>query len=133
VKNLVSVIGIVVSVAVLAAAHPAQQKPAPPAPPVNYTISEVESLKLQVAQKDVQLAQMNFIGASNAFRATEDAIRKAHGWPDTVTLNPQTLRFQGPPAPPAAPPATAPAPAAPDMTKPTGPPVQPAAKPTPEK
>ncbi|HVI10182.1 MAG TPA: hypothetical protein VND65_17970 [Candidatus Binatia bacterium] len=65
-----------------------------------YEPTEVEKLKLQLAQKDAQLAQQQFNYAQQslnvaitAFRNQSNAIVKAHGWPDDVEADYNTLEF----------------------------------------
>jgi hypothetical protein len=120
----------------VAVAFPLAQAPAPPKPvpaetapaagprareAVSFNITEVESLKLQVAQKDAVIAQIQWQTAVGRFNAEIKAVHDAHGWPDSVVFNPNSMNFAGPPDA-----MDKPAPAAPDMTKPTGPPVEPA-------
>jgi uncharacterized protein YlxW (UPF0749 family) len=80
-------------------AHTQQQK--------SYELTEVQKLRLQVRQKDAQLAQIQVSIAQSAFQKTIDdfnaetkAIEKENSWPETLQLNPQTLQFTEPPPPP---------------------------------
>jgi len=65
-----------------------------------YVPNEVQQLKLQVRQKDAQLAQVALREAQSNFQQKvkelmEEGIevRKANGWPDKVTMNPDSLTF----------------------------------------
>jgi len=65
-----------------------------------YKPTELQQLKLQVRQKDAQLAQVALREAQSNFQQkVKDlmeegvAVQKAQGWPDTVTMNPDSLVF----------------------------------------
>jgi hypothetical protein len=130
------IIVLVLSVAVWT--DHAQDKPAAPAAqtPKKYEPTEVESLRLQLKQRDAQLAQVAVQQANAVFQKTVadfnaevDAIKKAHGWPaevqiDQTRLASNEIKFVLPPAQKVVPTG----PAVP-MDKPTGPPVEPAGKP----
>ena len=85
-----------------------------------YTPTEVQSLRLQVKQRDAQLAQQAVLNAQEKFQAILAAlnaegekVRLENKWPDTVKFSPDRLDFTEAPAPvPAAKPAV-PAPAKP--------------------
>lgn len=76
-----------------------------------YEPTEIQSLRLQVKQKDailaqqsiasaqqaVTLAQQNFTKAIEEMNAEAETIKKANKWPETVQLNPQTLAFEAKP------------------------------------
>lgn len=111
-----------------------QEKPKTPVPVADavqsYEATEVENLRLQVIQRDAQLAQIaaqqanaQFQKTVNEFNAEVETIKKAHNWPAGVQVDPVALsktneiKFVAPP-PPLPPPGT-----------PTGPPVEPAKKP----
>jgi uncharacterized protein YlxW (UPF0749 family) len=97
-----------------------------------YDLSENQKLRLQVKQKDAQLAQIQLQIAQSAFQKTIDdfnseakAIEKENSWPETLQISPQTLEFHESLAAPK--PLEAPdAPAAPPPEKPAAP--TPAAK-----
>lgn len=83
-------------VAGLAIAHPDDKK---------YELSEVQKLRLQVKQKDAQLAQIqlsiaqgNFEKTIDDFNAEVKSIEKENSWPETLQINAQTLDFTAPPA-----------------------------------
>jgi hypothetical protein len=72
--------------------------------PTKYQPTEVQSLKIQLAYKDVQIAQQQYQAALNALSGTAAAAQKENGWPVTVTLNYAALpavQFVDHPAPPA--------------------------------
>src|ERR1700720_34429 len=63
-----------------------------------YDITETQKLRLEVKQKDAQIAQMQMQAANNAFQksiadfnAESKAIQKENGWPDTVHLDDRML------------------------------------------
>jgi hypothetical protein len=128
----IAILGIIVSVFALSRAQ--DKKPeAPPAPAIQrnvaYATTEVELLKLQVAQKDALLAQIQYQTAVGNFNAQVKAIHDAHGWPDSVTFHFDTLKFSGPPGAEKPAPAPNPGTPAPNLGTPgtpTGPPVEPA-------
>jgi hypothetical protein len=89
----------------------------PPAgPPKSYTPTEVQSLRLKVAQqaallaqRDVNDAQTRFQASIAAFRAEADKVKAENHWPDVVTFDMGALTFAAPAvAAPPAPAATAP-------------------------
>ena len=62
--------------------------------------TEVESLRLQVAQKDAVIAQQaltqaqsNFQAALDRLHAEAERVRVENKWPDTVKFNDQTVSF----------------------------------------
>lgn len=79
-----------------------------------YDPTEVEQLRLEVAQRDAQLAQTRaqmacrdlpqqgqFQQALAALNAEATKVREAHKWPDSVQFNPDSLKFyMGAPVPP---------------------------------
>src|SRR5579864_9284625 len=90
-------------------------KPETPAPGASKTFepTEVELLRLQLLEKDAELAQIalsqasaNWQKATSDFNAQIEAIKKAHGWPADVRLDAQTyaktkgLKFVETPIPP---------------------------------
>jgi hypothetical protein len=87
-----------------------------------YAPSEVQALRLQVRQKDAQLAQrelqmtctepqQKFQKAISDLNAEAEKVKKDNGWPKEATFNPDTLAFtEPPPAKPAVPPAPEPKP-----------------------
>jgi hypothetical protein len=97
--------------------------------PPKYVPTEVQSLKLQVLQKDAQLAQVQlqrlndalqqsqqaFQKALQALQAGADEVKKANGWPADTQFSQDQLTFSAPPTPPTPPakPAEQPAPAKP--------------------
>lgn len=92
----------------------AQQSPKP------YEPSEVQSLRLQVAQKDAQLAfnnlqqaQAEYQKAFTALNKLADQTKKDNKWPDDVHFDFSTLTFTAAPAKPAPAPEPAKKPAEP--------------------
>lgn len=86
------------------------QAPSVAAPPSKFEPTEVQRLKLQVAQKDAQLAQVQLQRAQVAFQAAlaeldaeAGRVKAANGWPATVQFSPDTLTFVEAPKPTAAP------------------------------
>jgi len=81
------------------------QAPTPPSS-VKYEPTEVERLRLEVKQKDAQLAQVQLQRAQQAFQQSlalldEEAgkVKVAHpDWPKGVQFSPDTLTFTGPSA-----------------------------------
>jgi len=80
-----------------------------PAAPVKYEPSEVEQLRLQLAAKDAQIAQIQFQNAQYVFQqaiarlhAEADKVKAEHKWPAEVQFKPETLTFAvpAPPKPP---------------------------------
>jgi len=78
---------------------PATNPPAPTTPAATYEPTEVENLSLQVKQRDAVLAQValaqasaNFHKAVADFNAQVEIVKKAHGWPATVEVDPTALR-----------------------------------------
>lgn len=82
------------------------QSPTPP-PPSKYQPTEVQSLRLQVAQKNAQLAQAALQSAQRAFADAFSALQQEAAkvkaeqkWDDAkVTFNPDTLTFVDAPTP----------------------------------
>jgi hypothetical protein len=89
--------------------------------PAALTPTELETLKLQVKQKDAQLkrqafnqAQAEFQAAYGALMDEANAVKKDHKWPVETLFDPDKLQFSQPPATPPAQPqpqGAAPAPA----------------------
>jgi len=81
-----------------------------------YKPNELQTLKLQVKQKDAQLKRIEFNRAQQDFQASYAAlmdevatIKKENKWPDNLLFDPDKLQFSAPPAAlPAAPPKPAP-------------------------
>lgn len=88
--------------------HGVRAQSAPQAPaPAKYELSEVQRYRLQLKQKDAQIAQMNVsIANSNfqqsiaAFNAEVKSIEQENKWPDTLQIDPNTMTFKEPPPPP---------------------------------
>jgi len=83
--------------------------------PADYTPTEVQSLRLQLAQvkaKDAlaayQVAQQNYQQALAALSAEGERTKKENGWPSTLQLNYNDLTFTEPPPTPAPVPPTQP-------------------------
>ena len=78
-----------------------------------YELSEIQKLRLEVKQKDAQLAQQTLTMAQQTFNqriadfnAEAQKVEQENGWPSTLKIDPNTLTFSDPPAvkgPPAAP------------------------------
>lgn len=78
---------------------------APPAAPA-YQPSEVQQLRLKVAQQSAQLAQANLREAQQQFQsavanlsAEGEKVKQENKWPADVTLNLDSLTFSVPPKP----------------------------------
>lgn len=98
---------LILALAVFGQQPPAQ---APPATPSKYLPSDVQSLRLQVKQKDAQLAQMAFNVAQQQLRqafvdlqAESERIKAENKWPKEAQFDPNSLTFSEPPAPAKAP------------------------------
>jgi hypothetical protein len=65
-----------------------------------YEPTEVQSLRLQVKQKDTQLAQIAFQRALGALYEEASKVKKENNWPNELVINPDTLTFSMPPKPP---------------------------------
>lgn len=72
-----------------------------------YKPSEVQALRLQVKQKDAQLAQQAFSIAQQQFQqkigdfnAEIKKIEEENHWPETLQVDPNTLEFRDVSAPP---------------------------------
>lgn len=78
----------------------------PKAPP-SYTPTEIQSLKLQIKQKDtiialknLQEAQANFTSVRMSLMNESDSVIKENKWPQDLIFNPDTLQFsENPKAP----------------------------------
>lgn len=124
-RTLKIVVGVVLAAGIgltfISVAGLAQSPPAAPPAAATYKPTELQALKLQVLQKDAQLAQIQlqraqqaFQGALAALDAEAGAVKKANNWPADVQFSPDTLTFEVPKLPAGQPEATpAPAPAAP--------------------
>lgn len=71
----------------------------PKAPP-SYTPTEIQSLRLQVKQKDtllavkiLQEAQANFTNMKMSLMNESDSVIKENKWPQDLIFNPDTLQF----------------------------------------
>lgn len=83
----------------------------PPPPPTMsavqaYKPTEIQLLRLQVKQRDMMLAQRDYIDAQRRYGATGQAlfaeaetVKRENGWPETVTLDADKLEFKAPPEP----------------------------------
>ncbi len=76
----------------------------------SYELTEIQKLRLEVKQKDAQLAQQTaaiaqsrFQSAVTDFNDQVKAIEKENGWPETLQVDPNTLAFREPPELPKAP------------------------------
>lgn len=65
-----------------------------------YTPTEVQSLRLQVKQRDAQIAQRDMVAAQEKFQnflavlqSEGDKVRLENKWPDTVKFDLNTLGF----------------------------------------
>ena len=75
-----------------------------------YKPTEIQSLRLQVKQKDAQIAQRDLQSAQARFQEAFAAlnneaaeVKKENKWPDDVSFDPNTLNFTAPAPKPAAP------------------------------
>lgn len=73
-----------------------------------YKPTEVQLLRLQVKQKDAQMAQVKFQLAQQAFQASvndlqaeANKVKEQNSWEASVTFNADTLVFAEAPKPPA--------------------------------
>lgn len=73
--------------------------------PASYKPTEVQTLRLQVKQRDAWLAQRDAIESQRRYQqaiaelnALGEDIRKENGWPTTVLFNPDKVEFSAPPA-----------------------------------
>lgn len=74
--------------------------------PKSYSPTEVQTLRLQVRQKDAQLAQRDLQFAQQRFQqsiqdlnAEADKIKTENKWPAGLSFSPDTLTFSEPPKP----------------------------------
>lgn len=86
-------------------------------PATKYEPTELQRLKLQVLQRDAQLAQVQlqraqqaFQGALAALDAEAGEVKKSNKWPAEVQFSPDTLTFDVPKLPPGQPEAKKPQP-----------------------
>jgi hypothetical protein len=91
-EEIVKKIGVVAVMVLLAGSVVAQA-------PAKYAPSEVQLLKLQVRQKDAQLAQVAAQQAYTALLSEAAAVKRENKWDDKVIFNPESLTFTDPPAP----------------------------------
>lgn len=61
-----------------------------------YKPTEIQSLRLQVKQRDALLAWNRYQAALNDLSAESERVKKANGWPDEVVFNGETLKFSAP-------------------------------------
>lgn len=68
-----------------------------------YPLSEIQTLRLQVKQKDAQIAQQNVFVAQQAFSAAikalrdeADKVKVENKWPAEVQFSPENLMFVDP-------------------------------------
>lgn len=78
--------------------------------PPAYKPSELQLARLQVKQKDAQIAQVRLQDAQQRFQAAlaeldkeAGAVKEANKWPSNVQFNPDTLSFEVPKLPPGQP------------------------------
>jgi len=83
---------------------PASPKPTDPQPTKVYAPTEVQSLRLQVRQKDALLAKATLEQAQRAFQqaltdlTTEgERVKTEQGWPHDTQFNPNDLTYSAPP------------------------------------
>lgn len=74
----------------------------------SYKPTEIQSLRLQVKQRDAWLAQKDAISAQQRYQAAVGAliaegemVRKEQGWPESVKFDADTITFAVPPEVPA--------------------------------
>jgi len=97
----------VVAVAIIIGAFLARPARPQDKPPTAFTPTEVQALRLQVKQKDAQLAQQamsaaqaNFSKALLDLNAEAERVKSEQHWNKDVTFNPNDLSFSAPaPAP----------------------------------
>jgi hypothetical protein len=65
-----------------------------------FTPTEVQNLRLQVKQRDAQIAQRDMVAAQEKFQnflatlqSEGEKVRLENHWPDTVKFDPNTLGF----------------------------------------
>jgi hypothetical protein len=75
-----------------------------------YTLTEVQTLKLQLKLQSAQIAKNQFNQAYASLMDEANGIKKENKWPDNLLFDPDKLQFSAPPAAlPTPPPAPAPA------------------------
>jgi hypothetical protein len=86
---------------------PVAVQPAPTGAQSTYQPTEVQHLKLEVAQAHAQLAQRDYMAAQKAYQdsmqalqAASDQVKKENGWPETTIFNYDQLTYSAPPPPP---------------------------------
>jgi hypothetical protein len=70
------------------------------APTPKYQPTEIQLLRLQVLQRDAQIAQMQFYQKVAALQAEGQKVKTENKWPADVRFNPDTLTFEEAPPPP---------------------------------
>jgi len=107
---IAAILSAAIALMVVGALGMAQSPPAPGAAASKYQPTEVQALKLQVAQRDAQLAQIQLQRAQAAFQGALAKLDELAGqvklenkWPAEVQFSPDTLQFETPPKPPPAP------------------------------
>lgn len=88
------------TVVLLLFAVPLAAKDAKPVYAVNcddpHAYACTQYLRLEVKQRDVQLAYVGYMQAIAALNAEAEKIKTENGWPEGVTFKGDTLRFQAP-------------------------------------
>jgi hypothetical protein len=77
--------------------------------PKTYEPSEVQTLRLQLKQRDTQMAIQVYQGKFNELVAEAQKVKKENGWPDDLKFNADTLQFEMPKLTPLPSPTPAPA------------------------
>lgn len=108
-RPLKIIVGVIVGLGIalnLAGAFVLAQAPLPAAS--KYKPTEIQQLKLEVAQKDAQLAQVQLQRAQQVFQSAlaklDDVagqVKRENGWPEGVQFSPDSLTFIAPPEQPA--------------------------------
>lgn len=82
---------VVIIAAILCVAYAYSQDP--PKPPVQFPPSEIQSLRLQVKQRDARLAQLASERAMGDLAVECHKVRDDNKWPATVECDFNTLTF----------------------------------------
>jgi len=61
--------------------------------PSKFQPTEIQSLRLQVKQRDAIIARQNYENAVNQIQAEAEKVRKENNWPDTVRFDFNSLTF----------------------------------------